>query len=696
MALNSIDPSPVASETSFSSTVPADGDSFSNAIPLAVDEAQNRFITSLGANDDYWVIRIQNQLSPLILLNTSASGYFDNFTVNVYDNLLQQVDIVSHDSEDPLYINVNEFQTTYFGDYYIVVSYNVTRKGNYEISILASEWGHSSDRPNRGAIDTVQTDFFSFEWMSEARYWRIPLNETQRCWLQIQETSPNVLEGTKIRVFRIPTNIIAEETENGSGTVELTFRALGRGNYFIELIHDSPIDRAGEYKIYINATKEGYSFETSLELFSGTSLSTTLRFGDPFFFSLFLRDNSQVFFAIRQNATEGLENAHVVIYDPARRSQVIYYEGEQPIAGIIHGNFTTSSTGTHFIVIEPASILEVRMSIEIEKIRKVPISEGLEWKSADLFLVIFSFLILPILLGFAYWYKLGSLKVIWEATSPLKTCFEFFAVNESYKRITTTPYTTIDLVYFGNSSPIEVTMQFEELTPARTRITITRKKMLWDILLGIAIAIMFYFTVSITSWIAIGDDLTPFDASFAFYLLLLFLFLIPLIIFLLSKGNIVSSYLKFKSGVFDGILRLSEDFSYSTLLEMREIPVHMGKQYRKKIHQARRAWNHAKHDFRAGRKETFIIKADAAVHFVLEARILQTSLYDLENIPSEFIKIVESLREKGFDVPSRREIELFRNVRNRIVHSAGEIDDRTLKKAFDHYTKFLNRLGLRP
>ncbi|MHA2370005.1 MAG: hypothetical protein ACXADX_14405, partial [Candidatus Hodarchaeales archaeon] len=236
LALNSIGPSPVASETSFSNTIPTDGDSFSNAISLVVDEAQNRFITSLGANDDYWVIRMQNQLSPLILLNTSVSGYFDNFTVDVYDNLLQQVEIVSHDSEDPLYLEINEFQTTYFGDYYIVVSYNVTRKGNYEISIFSSEWGHSVDRPNLGAIDTVQTDFFSFEWMSEARYWRIPLNETQRCWLRFQETSPNVLEGTRIRVFRIPTNIITEETENGSGTVELTFRALGRGNYFIELI----------------------------------------------------------------------------------------------------------------------------------------------------------------------------------------------------------------------------------------------------------------------------------------------------------------------------------------------------------------------------------------------------------------------------------------------------------------------------
>jgi hypothetical protein len=625
-----------------------------------------------------------------------VSGYFDNFTVDVYDNLLQQVEIVSHDSEDPLYLEINEFQTTYFGDYYIVVSYNVTRKGNYEISIFSSEWGQSVDRPNLGAIDTVQTDFFSFEWMSEARYWRIPLNETQRCWLRFQETSPNVLEGTKIRVFRIPTNIITEETENGSGTVELTFRALGRGNYFIELIHDSPIDRAGEYQININATKEGYSFETSLEVFSGTSLSATLRFGDPSYFSLFVRDNSQVFFTIGQNATEGLENAHVVIYDPARRSQVIFYEGEQPIAGVIRGNFTTSSTGTYFIVIEPASVLEVRISIEIDRIRKVPISESLEWKIEDLLLVALSFIVLPILLGFAYWYKLGSLKVIWEATSPLKTCFEFFAVNESYKRITTTPYTTIDLVYFGNSSPIEATIQFKELTPARTRIIITRKKMLWDILLGISITILFYFIVSITSWVAIGDDLTPFDASFAFYLLLLFLFLIPLIVFLLSKGNILSSYLKFKSGVADGISRLSEDFSYGTLLEMREIPEHLGKQYRKKIHQARRAWNHAKHDFKAGRKETFVIKADAAVNFVLEARILQTSIYDLDNIPSEFMNIVESLREKGFDVPSRREIELFRNVRNRIVHSAGEIDKRTFNNAFEHYAKFLNRLGLRP
>jgi hypothetical protein len=657
---------------------------------------QSRFIANLGADDDYWVIRMQNQLSPLILLNTSVSGYFDNFTVNVYDNLLQQVDLVSHESEDPQYVNVNQFQTTYFGDYYIVVSYNVTRKGSYAISVFASEWGHSIDRANRGAIDTVQTDFFSFEWMSEARYWRIPLNETQRCWLRFQETSPNVLEGTKIRVFRIPTNIIAEVTENGSGTVELTFRALGRGSYFIELIHDSPIDRAGEYKIYINATKEGYSFETSLELFSGTSLSTTLRFGDPFFFSLFLRDKSQVFFIVRQNGSEGLENAQVVVFDPAFRSQEIFYEGEQPIAGTIRGNFTTSSTGTYFVVVEPASTLEIHISIEIERIRKIPISEALEWKSADLLLVILSFLILPILLGFAYWYRLGSLKANWEATSPLKTCFEFFAVNESYKRITTTPYTAIDLVYFGNSSPIEVTMQFEELTPARTRIIITRKKNLWDILLGIVITIFFYFIVSITAWIAIGDDLTPFDASFTFYLLLLLMFLIPLIIFLLSKGNIISSYLKFKSGVADGILRLSEDFSYSTLLEMREIPEHIGKQYRKKIHQARRTWNHAKHDFRVGKKETFIIKADAAVNFVLEARILQTSIYDIDNIPSEFMQIVESLREKGFDIPSRREIELFRNTRNRIVHSAGEIDKRTFNKAFEHYSKFLNRLGLRP
>ncbi|MFW9916468.1 MAG: hypothetical protein ACFFGZ_12755 [Candidatus Thorarchaeota archaeon] len=673
-----------------------DGDSFSNAIPLVVDETQNRFIADLGADDDYWVIRLQNQLSPLILLNTSVSGYFDNFTVNVYDNRLHQVDLASYDSEDPQYIKINQFQTTYFGDYYIVVSYNVTRKGNYKISIFASEWGHSVDRPNRGAIGTIQTDFFSFEWMSETRYWLIPLNETQRCWLRFQETSPNVLEGTKIRVFRIPTNVIAEAAENGSGTVELTFRALGRGNYFIELIHDSPIDRAGEFKIYINATKEGYSFETSLELFSGTSLSTTLRFGDPVFFSLYVRDNSQVFFIVRQNATEGLENAHIVVYDPARRPQVIFYEGEQPIAGTIRGNFTTSSTGTYFIVVEPINILEAQFSIEIERIRKAPISEPLEWRSADLLLVILSFLFLPILLSFAYWYKLGSLKEIWEATSPLKTCFEFFAINESYKRITTTPYTTIDLVYFGNSSPIEVSMQFEELTPARTRIIITRKKNAWDILLGMAICILFYFMVSITAWIAIGDDLTPFNASFTFYLLLLLLFLIPLIIFLLSKGNIVSAYLKFKSGVADGILRLSEDFSYSTLLEMREIPEHIGKQYRKKIHQARRTWNHAKHDFRAGKRETFIIKADAAVNFVLEARVLQTSIYDIDNIPSEFMKIVESLREKGFDVPSRREIELFRNVRNRIVHSAGEVDNRTFNKAFEHYSKFLNRLGLRP
>jgi hypothetical protein len=238
-------------------------------------------------------------------------------------------------------------------------------------------------------------------------------------------------------------------------------------------------------------------------------------------------------------------------------------------------------------------------------------------------------------------------------------------------------------------------MQFKELTPARTRISVTRKRSPWDPLLGISLVFLCYFAISLISWLIFGDDLTPFNPSFALYTLLLFLFFGFLIIFWLLEGDSLNSYFHFKSGVVDEIARLSEDFSYSSLLHRDEIPKHVDKEYQKKIHQARRAWNHARRDFRDGKKETFIIKADAAVRFVLEARVLQTSVYNPDDLPSELIKMAEMLRSKGFDIPSKREIEWFRNIRKRIVHSAGEVDDKTQQRTFDFYSKFINRLGLR-
>ncbi|MFQ5977487.1 MAG: hypothetical protein ACE5OZ_05075 [Candidatus Heimdallarchaeota archaeon] len=672
-----------------------DGDSFSNAIPLTVGEPQVKTIILPGTRNDYWIIGVNSQRTPLIYLNSSQAGDIDNFTISLYDN---QQDLVSNrllESEDPLHTKVYEFDTTYIGSYYIVVSFSLNKKSDYAIGVYVRVWGDSSERANRAALNTVQTDYFDFEWASESRYWQVTLNETQRCWLRFMELSSDVLEGSRVRVYRTSANPISEEIENGTGIIELTFRALGRGVYFIELIHNSQLDKAGDYQFFVNGTSEGYSFDTALKIQSGESLIETSRFGDPTYFFISLRENSRVSFAVRENSTGNLENAHVVIYEPSRRPLAIFYEGEQPLAGVIQANFTTTTTGTYFIVIEPARIAEIAFSIQMGRVTKAPSSEIPIWKPGDILFALLTFFSLPCLLAAVYLSKYGSFRASWEGTSPLKTCFEYFAVHDLYKRTTTNPYTSIDLVYVGGSSPIKVNMQFKELTPARTRISATRKRSPWDPLLGISLVFLCYFAISLISWLIIGDDLTPFNPSFALYTLLLFLFFGFLITFWLLEGDSLNSYFHFKSGVVDEIARLSEDFSYSSLLHRDEIPKHVDKEYQKKIHQARRAWNHARRDFRDGKKETFIIKADAAVRFVLEARVLQTSVYNPDDPPSELIKMAEMLRSKGFDIPSKREIEWFRNIRNRIVHSAGEVDDKTQQRAFDFYSKFINRLGLR-
>lgn len=673
-----------------------DGDSFEHAILLTSGEPQVKSIILPGTREEYWKIGVNSPRTPLIYLNSSQAGDIDNFTINVYDN---QRDLVSSnrmlESEDPLHIKVYGFDTTYIGNYFIVVSYSLDKKSDYAIGVYVRLWGDSSERAIRAALNTVQTDNFDFEWTSESRYWQVTLNETQRCWLRFMELSNDVLEGARVQVFRTSANPIAEKIENGTGTIELTFRALGKGVYYIELIHDSPIDKAGDYEFYVNGTSEGYSFDTAMQIQSGESSSKTSRFGDPIYFYISLRENSRASFVVRENSTGDLENAHVLIYEPSRRPLAIFYEGEQPQAGVIRVNFTTTTTGTYFIVIEPARVAQIVISIQMGRVTKGPSSEMPIWKPGDILFAILAFFSLPCFLGAAYFSKYGSLKAEWEGTSPVKTCFEYFTVHELYKRITTNPYTSIDLAYVGGSSPIKVSMKFQELTPARTRISVTRKRSPWDPLLGISFVFLFYFAISLISWLIFGDDLTPFNPSFSLYTLLLFLFFVFLLIFWFLEGNGLNSYFHFKSGVVDEISRLSEDFSYSSLLHRDEIPKHIDKEYRKKIHQSRRAWNHAKRDFRDGKTETFIIKADAAIRFVLEARMLQTSVYNPDNPPSELIKMAEMLRSKGFDIPSKREIEWFRNIRNRIVHSAGEVDDQIQQKAFDYYSKFINRLGLR-
>ncbi len=671
-------------------------DSFSEATRLPLDNMEPYSIINTSINEEYWVVYIENLRSPLIYINSSISDYLNNFTLFLYDNQEEPLFLNSYITEDASHAKVFKFENTYRGDHYIKVVHNVSVKGDYHIGVFVSPWGDTVDRSYNLEPNTVGTDSFNFSWTSETRYWRIELNESQRCWLFFTELSINVLEGTTVRVFKTLNNPIVELLENGSGIIDVSFRALGKGSYFIELERTSMLDREGSYELLCNATQNSYSFDSAEDFSSDSQYIGKSRFGDEVYVKIFLEKNSKILFNVFENNTGDLDGAQVFVYSPPYKHIIAsFYEDLQLISGEIKCNFTTSISGTYHIAIFPGKTSEITFGVEIDNIKKLPTPETLVWTKNDIIFGLLTFLFVPLILSYGYFTRFGYLKEEWEATSPLKTCFEYFAVHETFKRINTKPYSFIDLVYVGGRAPVPASLTFAELTPARTRINAVRKKSLWDGLLGISIVFFFYFFGSIMSWVFLGDNLVPFERELEFYLVILTLVFGPLLVFLLLKGNNLNAYFRFISGVSEGILKLSEEFSYSSVVRDVQIPEHLSIEAKKKIHLSRRAWNHARHDYKSKKFETFIIKADTAIKFAIEARLLQTSLYDPENIPSEFLKMSEILREKGFDLPSGKDVDGFRYIRNKIVHSASDIDMETAERAFQHYIKFLNRLGLR-
>ena len=119
-------------------------------------------------------------------------------------------------------------------------------------------------------------------------------------------------------------------------------------------------------------------------------------------------------------------------------------------------------------------------------------------------------------------------------------------------------------------------------------------------------------------------------------------------------------------------------------------------QIKKNIAYVRVLWNQAKKLFKEENYSMFIIKTDTAVKKIVESRFLQVvDQTKYKDIKLDFNQLVEELRENGFDMPSKKKIEYYRKLRNKIVHSSEIINEKQAIDVYSFYSKFLARLGLR-
>ncbi|MFX0090892.1 MAG: hypothetical protein ACFFBD_03935 [Candidatus Hodarchaeota archaeon] len=291
------------------------------------------------------------------------------------------------------------------------------------------------------------------------------------------------------------------------------------------------------------------------------------------------------------------------------------------------------------------------------------------------------------------------------ADADLSYAFNFFINRKEYIVTDHKENQVLDIVYTGPrpylaSLGAKAKLKFNEIhssdipnSPSSLKVIMEfRYRLLGEISIYLAF-IFLYLILNIMNWLLNRSTILPFRVTDPAQFLTFLPLLGVLMIIYLATDYFPNNNKSILTRIIDNLsTSLKEIVVQSTLEKKRSY------EFERELRYIRVLWNQAKKQYKERSYNMFVIKGDAAVRKLLGVRYNQFYEENEEKEEKElnFQNLTEDIRKLGFDIPNNKRIKFFRQLRNVIVHSSRNLTEEEAEKAFQHYSKFIERLGLRP
>ncbi|MFX1255935.1 MAG: hypothetical protein ACFFCZ_30290 [Promethearchaeota archaeon] len=599
---------------------------------------------------------------------------------------------------------IGDFTVNQEGNWYIEVSRIGSMTGNYNLTFYDPSTGYYYTTAKEIIVEENVTDEVFFK--GEERYWKIEgLEKNQRAFVTAQELDPNVLDSATMEVGYLKEggtwNSERSKSENDIGDFALTFRAE-QSQYYIKLKHSESYGRTGNYSIFFTKQTEGFSIGSAIPILINETRYITTNYSDDQYYKVEIPNpgNTMTIF-INETTAEAVEESSLQVYEPGGNQRVggPWYEEDSQIDGRIQASFYVQKAGFYYLVFKPSSnSYEGSYTLRVQYVIPSPFF----WSPLAFFATIFLCFLSPSLVvlyiknqnarsGQNY-FDLGQIELL--------EAFEFFRKRNEYTVINDNENTSLEIIYKGSTFNVDYLSTKAHLRFKETDISDSidssvllnvefSHKLLGEVYIYL-IFILLYAVLNILTWFLFHETVLPFrvtdPAQFAIFL--------PLFAVLLTLYFVTDWWPNYtKSTLLNIIANLAAAFRNEIITE--KLNKNLLEDLDRELRYIRVLWNQAKKEFKAENYSMFVIKADATIRKLLGVRYNQ--FYgENRNNNQNFQNLTESVRNLGFDIPKNRRIKFYRQLRNIIVHSSRVLTLEEAERARQHYSKFLERLGLRP
>lgn len=649
----------------------------------------------------------ENQVIYLFLkANSTIKDSISLFAINSQNEFLENISFSYFGEKNPSNLEIYgrfEFPSR-TNNWLIMINYtdSFINSTFTEIEIYIPDKGYDF---NSGIqiLDNTSKYTYSVNFPFETIFWEINLEKNRRVAFEIKDELNNLVLNDAIEFYgydsinnkpgRLPDR--PSEDDGGvfkhswvSGSTELKSNVL-----WIKIKLLAGIK--GNLVLTFDFQNEGYSFNTAIpfELNSTNIVYQNYpeRYSQHQFFKITINENDVKIFLLAFS-----DDPLVLRFSIIK----IYYETEENLLITIQERFDSIVTGTYnfsFVATIPGDYYIEYQSdarpqigtfyIEITY-NKLP---QFIWK-LEIILINLILLILFPIIRIYYIAKDNPHNILeWEINENQKAIFHTLSKNNRLNPKMEVPNEKILLV--RNSLLIwEIIIDIIPLDDDSSSIGFRYKKLFSiSIPILLILILLVYWMINIVWFVFFQETMLPFRVSELGTINEIILFIIIIILLLSSilyfiKENTVN---QIKNEIELSINELNQKKSLN-IVSNKSIDI---ESIKKNLAYIRVLWSQADKAFKNQNYSLFIIRADNAVKKLLEIRFQQ--LVGKIDEKLDFTSIIEIIRNNGFDIPSTKNIEKFRKIRNKVVHSSHLLDEKTAIETFAYYSKFLTRMGLR-
>lgn len=568
----------------------------------------------------------------------------------------------------------------------------------YNLSLYVPANGYNFDTAIRiNNVSNASQSFYNYsaKVKYETVFFVISVNANQRFLLNVTEESPFALENAQVILYRpraeplSPSPLLSNTAPPNGGTIALTWVPDISGDMWIEIDQGNI---PGNYTIAFSVQTSGYSFASAILTIPNQTYIQWVNFTDVWqtvlYYAFYI---NQTDIGVNLNISEKnqgsliLNDAIVDVYSPNQNLKVLQLnERNSPITGQIMGNFTASSIGYYYIVIQLDNTIQFNTRVAYLINIHYTYPQTFHWTLASIF---FSFLIIfliPIIfLGIDLFIKPNSIE--WNVLSSCENVFNAISKNPRFGKKIEVP---IDTIFFERPYIGGYLLEFNGVEETETVLSLVgSKKTFLRYFYYLPLGVIAYFLINYLLFLGTNSTLFWLKVTnlipFYFLLAICFIIIIPILAFIIFRYNFIRRLIYEINYTISDVLTNVENPNLSLNLTVLQ----------KQLSYIRVVWNQAKKAFNEHNYSLFIIKADTAVKKLVETRYVQL----IGSIGSmDFNYIIEELRARGFDIPSNKKIDYFHKIRNKVVHTSHLLlDEKTAIETFNYYNKFLSRLGMR-